>query len=216
MSGISVRNLRLFRGLCGTDCLKNVILLTNWWGDVKPGVGEQREMELMNDDKFWKPVLDKGATTLRHDRTRSNAQDILRHLINNIPKALLIQEQLVDEKMKIVETDAGSFLKGALEKQAIEHKREMDTLRTEMEEAMREKDEATRKELEGELQDLTDKVKRLQESMTNLGKELMDERNSKELLERRNKATAKAIAEAHRELHSYTSSKMTLNFHSLR
>jgi len=188
MGGISLRNFGLFRKLCGTDCLKNVILLTNWWGDVKLEVAEQRESELINDAKFWKPVLKAGAITVRHDhRTLSNAQDILRRLIHNVPKTLLIQEQLVDKQMQIVNTDAGNSLKDALLQQAVEHNKEMRALRMEMEEAMRKKDEATRKELEDELQVVTSQVKRLQESMVTLKRELRDERrNAKDILAKRN------------------------------
>jgi hypothetical protein len=213
MGGISLRNFGLFRKLCGTDCLKNVILLTNWWGDVKPELAEQRERELISDAKFWKPVLKAGATTVRHEhRTLSNAQDILRRLIHNVPKALLIQEQLVDKQMQIVDTDAGSSLKDALLQQAVEHNKAMHALRREMEQAMREKDEETRKELEGELQVVTSQVKRLQESMVKLERELRDERRiARDTLARRSKGPTRAISEASRK-HRHLSSQMTLNF----
>jgi len=46
----------MFRELCGDSTLKNVILVTNMWGDVSGSVGEARERELARE--FFKPVLE--------------------------------------------------------------------------------------------------------------------------------------------------------------
>jgi hypothetical protein len=44
-TGIAGRNFKMFRELCGDSTLKNVILVTNMWGDVPQDVGEAREEE---------------------------------------------------------------------------------------------------------------------------------------------------------------------------
>jgi hypothetical protein len=46
-------------------------------------VGEAREAELASDDKFFKPVLDKGARLLRNDNDIASAQAIIHYLIGN-------------------------------------------------------------------------------------------------------------------------------------
>jgi hypothetical protein len=67
MGGISTRNFKMFRQLCGESTLRNVVIVTNMWGEVGREVGEAREAELGSDDRFFKPVLDKGAHMLRHN-----------------------------------------------------------------------------------------------------------------------------------------------------
>ena len=48
-TGVSVRNFKMFRQLCGDSTLKNVIFVTNMWGKVPKEVGEAREKELAED-----------------------------------------------------------------------------------------------------------------------------------------------------------------------
>ena len=86
----------MFRELCGDSTLKNVILVTNMWGDVSPGVGEARERELVQE--FFKPVLDKSAQLARHHNTAKSAHDIIRCIMKNRPTALRIQRELIDER----------------------------------------------------------------------------------------------------------------------
>ena len=45
-TGMAGRNFKMFRELCGDSSLKNVILVTNMWGEVSEAVGETREQEL--------------------------------------------------------------------------------------------------------------------------------------------------------------------------
>jgi hypothetical protein len=110
MGGISMRNLRLLRQLCGGNTLKNVVIVTNRWEEVKPGVGEAREAELASDDMFFKHVLDKGAQMARHDNTIDSAKKILHLILRNNPLPLRIQAELVTDEgkrttMNINETD---------------------------------------------------------------------------------------------------------------
>ncbi|TFY75959.1 hypothetical protein EWM64_g8053 [Hericium alpestre] len=83
--GISRRNFSLFRALCGDASLKNVAIVTNFWDQVERDVGERREAELRSKDIFFKPVLDKGASMLRHEGTLQSAHAIMRHFVNNAP-----------------------------------------------------------------------------------------------------------------------------------
>ncbi|OJA10529.1 hypothetical protein AZE42_01697 [Rhizopogon vesiculosus] len=147
MSGTSKRNFRTFRELCGESLLKNVLIVTNMWSEVKREIEEAREAELRSKDELFKPVIEKGALLLRHDGTLGSAHTILHYLINNHPAALRIQQEIVDEHKLVEKTAAGSELRRTLDEQADRHKEEIRGLRAEMEAAIRVRDEEMRGEL---------------------------------------------------------------------
>jgi hypothetical protein len=148
MGGISTRNFKMFRKLCGDSALKNVVIVTNRWGEVDPRVGEAREAELSKDDMFFKPVLDKGARMARHEDTVPSAEKIIRLILQNHPLPLRIQEELVTEGKKVTETDAGEELDWKLNAQIRKHEREKQVLMENMHKAIREKDEEIKRNLE--------------------------------------------------------------------
>ncbi|KAF9267985.1 P-loop containing nucleoside triphosphate hydrolase protein [Marasmius fiardii PR-910] len=162
MGGISRRNFKMFKELCGESTLKNVVLVTNMWGEVSQDVGEARESELVREDKFFKPVLDKGAQIVRHDNTPETARAILLHLVQNRPLPLRIQTELVDQKKSISETAAGAELNREMMEQIRKHEKEMRELQEEMKAAIKAKDEETRKELEVETKKLQAEMTRVQ------------------------------------------------------
>ncbi|KAG2347712.1 hypothetical protein BDR05DRAFT_836555, partial [Suillus weaverae] len=132
MGGTSKRNFKIFRELCGESSLKNVIIVTNMWSEVKREIGEAREAELASKDKFFKPVLEKGARMLRHDGALESAHTILRYLINSQAATLRIQQEIVNEHKPIEKTAAGAELRRALDEQADHHKEEIRNLKAEM------------------------------------------------------------------------------------
>lgn len=132
MGGISTRNFKMFRQLCGDSTLKNVVIVTNMWGEVSKEVGIARERELANEDLFFKPVLRKGAIMLRHENDGDSAHNVLRHILENSPLSLQIQRELVDEKKDISQTAAGAELNRELMLQIQRHKEEMKELQAEM------------------------------------------------------------------------------------
>jgi len=148
----------MFRQLCGDSTLKNVILVTNMWGDVSTGVGEARERELV--EEFFKPVLDKGAQLARHHNTVKSAHDIIRCIMKNQPTALQIQRELVDEHKDISDTAAGQAVNKELNEQIRRHKAELEAVREEMR-TLVEKDEETRQELEEETRKIQEEINRM-------------------------------------------------------
>ena len=132
MGGISTRNFKMFRQLCGESSLRNVVIVTNMWGEVSKEIGEAREQELITQDIFFKPVLEKGALLERHEKTAASAHDILRKIIDNHPLSLQIQRELVDQKMDISQTAAGEELNKELKEQMEKHRREMRMVQEEM------------------------------------------------------------------------------------
>ncbi|KAG6867508.1 hypothetical protein C0993_001901 [Termitomyces sp. T159_Od127] len=168
MGGISSRNFRMFRNLCGDKSLSNVAIVTNFWEGVDIQVGEAREKELSLKDAFFKPILDKGARLVRHNpSTLKSAQTILRSFLGQTPQPLQIQCEL-GTGMDITETLAGKELNRELTELIAEHRKEMFTLVNEMNEAGRMRDEETRKELAEDRAKLQTEIKKIQSDASNL------------------------------------------------
>jgi hypothetical protein len=132
MSGISTRNFKMFRQLCGESTLRNVVIVTNMWGEVSKETGDAREQELATKEIFFKPALAKGASLKRHENTPASAYKILRTIADNHPLSLQIQRELVDQKKDISQTSAGKELTKEWEIQLEKHRKEMKTLQDEM------------------------------------------------------------------------------------
>ena len=156
----------MFRQLCGDTTLKNVVLVTNMWGDVSPEDGEDRENKLSG--KFFKPALDLGARMVRHHNNVQSAQGIIRMIMENHPVVLQIQRELVDDHKAIIDTAAGEVINQELNEQMRRHQAELKKVQEEMMQALERKDEQTRRELEEErkkMQEQIDKIKEDSEGM---------------------------------------------------
>jgi len=193
----------MFRELCGDTTLKNVVLVTNMWGEVSRDIGESRENELSSN--FFKPVLDKGAQMVRHHNTAQSAHEIIRRIMMNRPVVLQIQRELVDEHKDIVDTAAGEAVNRELNEQIRRHQAELKVVQEEMMQALKEKDEETRQELEEEtrkLQEQMEKIKKDSEGMASnysAEKERM-EAKMKEMEREAKKERQRAEAEYNRQM----------------
>ena len=158
-TGISSRNFKMFRELCGDSSLKNVILVTNMWGEVSKDVGEAREEELTTN--FFKSVLDKGAQLARHHNTAQSAYNIIRSIMKNQPIILQIQRELVDEGKNIINTSAGEAVNKELNEQMRRHEADLKAVQESMMEALKEKDEETRQEMEEETRKIQEQMEKI-------------------------------------------------------
>jgi hypothetical protein len=118
MDGTTLKNIEMFRELCGDDALNAVFLLTTGWGGVDVKVGTKREKQLSSD--FWKPMLDQGSTIYRFDNTPTGAQTILNSIstkynAHQVSTVLRIQEEIVDMQKRIPDTRAGKQLRYTLQ-----------------------------------------------------------------------------------------------------
>ena len=156
----------MFRELCGNTALRNVVLVTNMWGEVSLEDGKDRENKLSS--QFFKPVLDMGAQMARHHNTTRSAHEIIRRMLKNRPMALRIQRELVDQRKDIVDTAAGKAVNRELNEQMRRHQDELKGVQEEMEQVLKEKDEEARQELEEDrrrLQEQIEKVKKDSDGM---------------------------------------------------
>lgn len=118
------------------------------WPDTIGEVEESREKQLATDELLYKPVLEKGATMMRHLNTEESARRILRSVILNHPEVLQIQKEIVDERKDITQTQACGVIDDGIEQLKKHHAEEMAELREQMEQALREKDNEMKRELE--------------------------------------------------------------------
>ena len=146
--GLAVKNFKMFRELCGEKTLKNIVIVTNMWGQVTPEKGASREQQLK--DEYFKAAIEKGARMCRHTNTPKSARAILRGILDNQPVVLKIQHELIDEHKDIGRTGAGVELKRDILEVEERYKREIQELEMNVRKAVEEKDEETRKEFEEE------------------------------------------------------------------
>lgn len=171
MSGVMTRNLRMFQKLCGSDSLKNVIVATTGWNRVSEETGNKREEELLNGQKFFRPLIQAGGRSARHDNTPDSARRIMAQLLENDPVALQIQEEMRQGKT-LEDTTAGADLNTEINGLIAKHQEEMESLREEAREAMERKDERLRKELEQERGDLELKIEKWSSERDSLKQDL--------------------------------------------
>ncbi|PWW79643.1 hypothetical protein C7212DRAFT_275951 [Tuber magnatum] len=140
MDGSSLKNLRMFQRLCGPGALKNVLLTTTQWSNVDPALGEFREDNLRHGD-FWGGLVSKGASLERFMGTRESGLGLINKLMENEPKALNIQYQMVQKNMTLVETSAGKFINEELIALERKHQENLENLEKERQKAVKEKDD---------------------------------------------------------------------------
>ena len=147
-TGVARRNFDIFYKLFGDAASKNIVLVTNMWGEVTPEVGEACERELSSS--LLKPVLELGAQMTRHHNTVESAHEIIRRITKSRPVVLQIQRELVDEHKDIADTAAGEAINRELNEQMRRHQAELKKVEEDMVQALKEKDEETLWELEAE------------------------------------------------------------------
>ena len=111
MGGNPHRNLRMFGKLCGDQAMKKVVLVTTMWDvdEADPQTHNRRERELF--DIYWKKMIDKGASTARFLNSPDSAWEIIDPFLKqHETEVLLLQEELVDLKRALNETQAGKTL----------------------------------------------------------------------------------------------------------
>jgi len=132
MGGAERKNFKIFRELCGDKTLENVIIATTFWDTITPEVGDARQYEMSWNPNFYRSAIDRGAHFDRHDGTLESAHHLIAELVGFAPRALLIQEEMVDEGKSISETAAGAFIQDELTRDADAAEDRLDSLNEQM------------------------------------------------------------------------------------
>ena len=116
MAGTVAHSFCIFRKICGRQFAEKVIFVTTMWDRIQPEQGEQRELELSK--RHW--LMLKGAKTARFFQSNENsAQNIVEPLIESGTAVTRFQEEIVSEKRRIHETEAGQELHSQKQKVAL-------------------------------------------------------------------------------------------------
>jgi hypothetical protein len=107
MVGSSLRNMEMFKVICGEDALQNVILVTTMWDEVEESDGISREKALR--EEYWRPMIASGAKLMRFDHTRESAWHIIDQL-SGMRLSLQLQREMVDNGKALHQTAAGRSL----------------------------------------------------------------------------------------------------------
>lgn len=78
--GSPLRNLGIFKELCGKDSLNNIVLTTTLWNDIDEEAGSLRETQLK--EGYWQPMIARGSRMRRFSGTRQSALQLLRPFID--------------------------------------------------------------------------------------------------------------------------------------
>ena len=186
MYGSSLRNLKMFKDLCGESPLKNVVLATNRWEDVRKCGQEQqacdKEVELRTKPEFWQPLLARGSQMLRCEDTYASAISIIRTFMNKTPELLQIQQELVEEDKKLIETKAGTTVNEETIRVEKKYQAELLQIRKEMDEARAASDlevhealEHSKKEYEQKLAKVRDEQELLRYERRNEARRMQNE-----------------------------------------
>ena len=105
MGGSPLKHLKMFQNLCGTEALKNVVLVTTMWDVVGEEEGYNRENELTA--KYWKTMIDLGCHTSRFYNNTKSALDIVSQF-QDARCTVLLQKEMVDLDLELADSETSS------------------------------------------------------------------------------------------------------------
>ena len=183
MTGNAVKNLGVFRKICGDESLKGVVLATTMWDSVSSQVGNSREEELETDPFFWGSMKELGSDVERligetgSQARHTSAMNVVKKIVNKKKKIVLdIQKQMVDEHMDLPDTSAGKELGKGLIEEKQKHERELKLIQEQMDMA----DEKTRRLLADHEKAYQDKLDKLDKDKEALNVSIADMYKQKE------------------------------------
>ena len=173
MAGTPHRNIHMFENLCGDQAMKKVVLVTTMWDKVQQGTGVDRERKLF--ENYWKTMINLGASTARFLNSAESAWEIIGIILKqHETEVLLLQEEIVDLKKALHETQAGKTLYSDLQRLLAEQR---DTVRSLAEQARDESNPRLARQLEAELKHIQKDFDKTFSAIKNLkvpfGKRLM-------------------------------------------
>ena len=169
MAGTPHHNLRMFRELCGNRAMKKVVLVTTSW-DKASGLEKdlqtflRREQQLI--DNHWKIMIDHGASTARFSNSVDSAWNIIDIILKQQEsEVLLLQEEIVDLKRALNETQIGKIIYSDLLRFLADQR---DTLRSLAQQAREDSNPQLARQLESELQRIQKDFDKTFNDMNNL------------------------------------------------
>jgi len=175
MDGSAMRNLKMFRKLCGEQPMKNVAIASTFWGAIENDKAVAHEVELMGKPDFWGDMIEHGAQVWRFAGTQQSALEILMSFASKATVTLDIQRELVDEDKPLGETAAGNAVNEELYRLEAKYKGELERIQQETAAALAEKDVQYEKILKNEREKMEQKLERIHSDQEMLRRERREE-----------------------------------------
>ncbi|KAM0719947.1 hypothetical protein Q7P37_004082 [Cladosporium fusiforme] len=196
MQGSGMRNLHMFKRLCGDQNLSNVVLATCQWERVREEDGIERERQLKETHNFWGYMVERGSQVHRHYNNRESALRIIDsltgHNVSNPKIVLDIQSQMVDEGKDLANTAAGQAVDDAIAKERKRFAKQIAESQADLKEALAARDRETADILKQHQDEMNERVRKLDKEHSSLQVSL------ERLQEERFAKMKKALEEAER------------------
>jgi hypothetical protein len=108
--------------------MANIRLVTTKWSLQPRDQLEANERNLATEEKFWKPLLTRGAEIARFADTWESAMEILRPLVRGKPFVPLLLKERVFDGLTMAETHAGQVVNDKVEEAVKAGKKELEKL----------------------------------------------------------------------------------------
>lgn len=165
MQGSGMRNLHMFKRLCGDQNLSNVVMATCQWERVLEADGIERERQLKETKNFWGYMVERGSQVHRHYNTRESALKLIDSLVSGTtsrPKIVLdIQAQMVDEGKDLAATGAGQAIDDAISKERDRFAKQIAESQADLKEALASRDRETAEILRQHQEEMNARVRKL-------------------------------------------------------
>lgn len=130
----------MFQEMTGLEHMDSVVLATTMWDKTDREEGKKRELELMQGDRFWQPMIKRKCHVKRFMNDRDSALDIIRILVEKHKMIPKLQHEMNVEGKDLDQTNAGKAVNKRLIEQKERHEQEKEELRKQMEKALQEND----------------------------------------------------------------------------
>lgn len=125
--GSTINSFIMFKEMCGSEALGNVILLTTMWDVVESeSIGARRQQELRDD--FWADMVQCGSIVRKFDGSTAMAEALVCRLLSKPAVVLQIQKDVIQSKKKLEDTRAGLRLLPRIESSLREKERHIASL----------------------------------------------------------------------------------------
>ena len=170
MQGTNVKNLKMFKKLCGEKAYKHVVLATTMWDDIPTyDEGIKRERELINTKEWWGHMYEQGSKILRHNGERDSALAVIAELVNSSgPVVLQIQREMVEEHKDLEDTAAGQEVEKELQDAQEKFRANIRGVEEEHRKAMEAKDHDTAETLQQQREEWDIKLQRATQDQADL------------------------------------------------
>ncbi|KAI0100423.1 P-loop containing nucleoside triphosphate hydrolase protein [Nemania sp. FL0031] len=153
VTGSQVKNMNMFKRLCGPNNLPSIALATTMWNAEEHEIQLRRHRELSESENFWGGIVAR-ENVFRHDNSTESAFKIIDCILAQQTSIVLeIQRQMVDEGLSLDQTSAGQELNKELLKQKRAFERRLKEASDEMQAEIAKGNREAAKEREKERQE---------------------------------------------------------------